>query len=152
MYITPCYTYITRSCYFTSITLCFASAEQTPAVYLGDVTYYSFDEDSQSYSTSDDDTFDDDFTSRPETPEEFYDDGYYTLVFPPPGIEILVLGIVPALFVIPWRGTVCNWGRNKMVANFLMTFLNTFSWIKMYEFRWRFHQSFFLRVQLTRVQ
>ena len=70
------------------LSLCLASSEQTPAAYdvtyLGDVTYYSFDEDSESYSTTDDDTFDDDFTSRPETPEEFYDDGYHTLVLSPP--------------------------------------------------------------------
>ena len=39
-----------------------------------------------------------------------------------------------------------------MVAIFQTTFSNTFSWMKMEEFRLRFHWSLFLRVQLTTVQ
>ena len=42
-----------------------------------------------------------------------------------------------------------HWGRDKMAANFLMTFSNAFSWIKIYEFRLRFHWSLLPRVQLT---
>ena len=36
-----------------------------------------------------------------------------------------------------------------MAAIFRTTFSNTFSWMKMYEFRLRFHLSLFLRIQLT---
>ena len=42
--------------------------------------------------------------------------------------------------------TLTHWGRDKMDAIFQTTFLNAFSWMKMYEFR--FHWSLFLRVQL----
>ena len=42
-----------------------------------------------------------------------------------------------------------HWGRDKMAAIFQTTFSNAFSWIKMYEFRLRFHWSLLLRVQLT---
>ena len=42
-----------------------------------------------------------------------------------------------------------HWGRDKMAANFLTTFSNAFSWMKIYEFRLRFHWSLFPRVQLT---
>ena len=42
-----------------------------------------------------------------------------------------------------------HWGRDKMAAIFQTTFSNPFSWMKMYEFRLRFHWSLFLRVQLT---
>ena len=42
-----------------------------------------------------------------------------------------------------------HWGRDKMAAIFQTTFSNPFSWMKLYEFRLRFHWSLFLRVQLT---
>ena len=42
-----------------------------------------------------------------------------------------------------------HWGWDKMAANFLTTFSNAFSWMKMYEFQLRFHRILFLRVQLT---
>ena len=42
-----------------------------------------------------------------------------------------------------------HWGRDKMAAIFQTTFSNAFSWVKMYEFRLRFHWSLFPRVQLT---
>ena len=42
-----------------------------------------------------------------------------------------------------------HWGRDKMAATFKTMFSNTFSWMKIYEFRLRFHWSFFLMVQLT---
>ena len=40
-------------------------------------------------------------------------------------------------------------GRDKMVAIFQTTFSNSFSWMKMYQFRSKFHWSLFLRVRLT---
>ena len=40
------------------------------------------------------------------------------------------------------------WGPDKIVVISKTTFSNTFSWMKIYEFRLRFHWSLFLRVQL----
>ena len=42
-----------------------------------------------------------------------------------------------------------HWGRDKMAAVSQTTFSYAFSWMKMLEFRFRFHWSLFLRVQLT---
>ena len=42
-----------------------------------------------------------------------------------------------------------HWGRDKMAAIFQTTFSNAFYWMKLYEFRLKFHWSLFLRVQLT---
>ena len=42
-----------------------------------------------------------------------------------------------------------HWGRDKMDAISQTTFSNQFSWMKMYEYRFKFHWSLFLRVQLT---
>ena len=42
-----------------------------------------------------------------------------------------------------------HWGRDKTAANFLTTFSNAFSWMKIYKFRFRFYWSLFPSVQLT---
>ena len=42
-----------------------------------------------------------------------------------------------------------HWGREKMDAISQTTFSNAFSWMKMLEYRLKFHWSLFLRVQLT---
>ena len=42
-----------------------------------------------------------------------------------------------------------HWGRDKMAAVSQTTLSNAFSWMKMLEFRLRFHWNLFLRVQLT---
>ena len=42
-----------------------------------------------------------------------------------------------------------HWGRYKMVAISETAFSNSFSWMKMYWFRLKFHQSLSPRVQLT---
>ena len=42
-----------------------------------------------------------------------------------------------------------HWGRDKMAVVLQTTLSFTSSWMKMLEFRWRFHWSLFLRVQLT---
>ena len=47
------------------------------------------------------------------------------------------------------RNTLTHWGRDKMAAISQTTFSNAFSWMKMYEFRLRFHWSLFLVVQTT---
>ena len=49
----------------------------------------------------------------------------------------------------PGLNVLTHWGRDKIAAIFQTTFSNAFSWIKMYEFRLRFHWSLLLRVQLT---
>ena len=38
-----------------------------------------------------------------------------------------------------------HWGRDKMTAFLQTTYLNAFSWMKMYEFRLKFHRNLFLR-------
>ena len=50
---------------------------------------------------------------------------------------------------IPITYGLTHWGRDKMDAISQTPFSNVFSWIKMYEFRLRFHWSLFPRVQLT---
>ena len=40
-----------------------------------------------------------------------------------------------------------HWDRDKMAATSQTTLSNTFSWMKMLEFRWKFHWSLCLRVQ-----
>ena len=40
-----------------------------------------------------------------------------------------------------------DWGRDKMAAISQMTLSNAFPWLKMLEFRIKFHWSLFLRVQ-----
>ena len=45
--------------------------------------------------------------------------------------------------------TLTHWGRDKMAATFQTTFSSAFSWMKMFEFRLKFHLSLFLRVQFT---
>ena len=47
---------------------------------------------------------------------------------------------------------ITHWGRDKMAAISLTTFSIAFSWMKMFEFRLRFHWSLFPRVQLTILQ
>ena len=46
-------------------------------------------------------------------------------------------------------GDLTHWGRDKMDAISQTTFLYAFSWMKMFEYRLKFHWSLFLRVQLT---
>ena len=45
-----------------------------------------------------------------------------------------------------------HWGRDKMAASSQTTVSIAFSWMKMLEFRFNFHWSLFLRVQLTTSQ
>ena len=42
-----------------------------------------------------------------------------------------------------------HWGRDKMDVISQTTFSSAFSWMKMFEFRLKFHWSLFLRIQLT---
>ena len=42
----------------------------------------------------------------------------------------------------PGANGLTHWGRDKMASNFLTTFSNAFSWMKIYKFRLRFHWSF----------
>ena len=42
-----------------------------------------------------------------------------------------------------------HWGQDKMAAVSQTMFSNAFSWMKMYEFHFKFHWSLFLRLQLT---
>ena len=55
-----------------------------------------------------------------------------------------------SLQTITWYNTLTHWGRDKMAANFLTIFSNTFFLMKIYEFRLRFHRRLSLRFQLTK--
>ena len=46
-------------------------------------------------------------------------------------------------------GVLTHWGWDKIDAISQTTFSSTFSWMKMFEFRLKFHWSLFLRVELT---
>ena len=48
--------------------------------------------------------------------------------------------------------TLTHWGRDKMAAVSQTILSNPFSWMKMLEFRLKFHRSLFLGVQLTIIQ
>ena len=51
-----------------------------------------------------------------------------------------------------WVQGLAHWGQDKMADFSRTTFSDAFSWMKMFEFRLRFHWSLFLRVQLTTSQ
>ena len=59
-----------------------------------------------------------------------------------------IINVYGSLVVI----MLTHWGRDKMTAVSQTTLSNAFSWLKMLEFRLRFHWSLFLRVQLTIIQ
>ena len=48
-----------------------------------------------------------------------------------------------------WQYLLTHWGRDKMAVIFQTTVSNAFYWMKMHEFRLRFHWSLFLRFELT---
>ena len=56
-----------------------------------------------------------------------------------PGVYTQEFGMCP----------LTQWGGDKMAAISQTIFSNALSWIKMFEFRLKFHWSLFLRVQLT---
>ena len=56
---------------------------------------------------------------------------------------VLVSGVCGA-----YKGLI-HWGRDKMGDVFQTTFLNVFSWMKMYWYWLKFHWSLFLGIQLT---
>ena len=45
--------------------------------------------------------------------------------------------------------TLTHWGRDKMDTISQTTFWSAFSWMKMFEFRFKFHWSLFLKVQFN---
>ena len=67
---------------------------------------------------------------------------------------ISVLELLPLYrsnFLSIWRLglPLTHWGRDKMDVISQTTFSSAFSWMKIFEFRLKFHWSLFLRVQLT---
>ena len=71
---------------------------------------------------------------------------YHGMTNPP--ITKKLAGSTPGVQLI----TLTHWGRDNMAAIFQTTFSFTFSWIKMFEFRIRFHWNSFLRVKLAILQ
>ena len=61
--------------------------------------------------------------------------------------EIIICKLLSAIL---FRGhALTHWGRDKMEAISQTTYSNAFSWLRMYEFRLKFHWSLFPRIQLT---
>ena len=56
---------------------------------------------------------------------------------------------VSVLLFLHRKIAITRWDRHKIATIFKMTFSNTFSEMKMYEFRFKFHRSLFLKFQLT---
>ena len=52
------------------------------------------------------------------------------------------------IFRFSFVPVLAHWGRDKMAAISQTTFWNRFSWIRMYEFRFKFHWSLLLGAQL----
>ena len=69
--------------------------------------------------------------------------------FTPCRLNVCVSGAKQASHISGPSSHLTHWGRDKMDAISLTTFSSTFSWMKMFEFRLKFHWSLFLRVQLT---
>ena len=64
----------------------------------------------------------------------------------------LIDSLTAIALIVVWMVWLTHWGRDKMAAVSQTTLSNAFSWMKMLEFRLRFHWSLFLRVQLTIIQ
>ena len=58
-------------------------------------------------------------------------------------------GLVPSDNKPLPESMLTHWGRDKMDAISQTTYSSAFSWMKMFEFRLKFHWRMFLRVQLT---
>ena len=71
-----------------------------------------------------------------------------TFVFPLP-LQLSSLLLAPLHYWLQW---LTRWGRERMTAISQTTFSDAFSWMKIFEFRLKFHWSLFPRVQLTIVQ
>ena len=73
---------------------------------------------------------------------------FIRLTFPrPDSLHFSASGYCQAVYHATRRLT--HWEWDKMAAVFQTTFSNAFSWMKMYEFRLKFHWSLFLGVQLA---
>ena len=76
---------------------------------------------------------------------------YFFILFT---VASLVLGdyhFVQDILIYPRHSTntLTHWGWDKMAATSGMIFSNAFSWMKMYEFWFKFHWSLFPMLQLT---
>ena len=71
--------------------------------------------------------------------------------FPPPIVNLQRLPLSDMLRTCAFGAghPLTHWGRDKMAAISQTTLSNPFSWMKMFEFRLKFHWSWFPRVQLT---
>ena len=66
-----------------------------------------------------------------------------------PRLWELTWGWSTTRFYLPVPDRVTHWDRGKIAAISQTTFSNVFSWMKMYEFRFRFLKNMFLRFELT---
>ena len=66
--------------------------------------------------------------------------------------QIVVWHTVNVTVSIDWYADLTHWGQEKMTEIFQLSYLNTFTWTKVYQFRLRFCWSLFLRFELTTFQ
>ena len=71
----------------------------------------------------------------------------YILIINSPVLDQPYNGKLPPKLVV-----LTHWGRDKMATVSRTTLSNVFSWMKILEFRLRFHWSLFLNVQLAIIQ
>ena len=95
----------------------------------------------------------------------------YSLTFVPGSLKDYMTSLLPVIVwhqtsdnwnddnAVHWRiyasssfTELTHWGRDKMAAVSQTTLSSSFSWMKMLEFRLRFHWTLFLRVQLPIIQ
>ena len=82
---------------------------------------------------------------------------WFTLLLPPLGVLYYVIQVSSRIchpvghYWVYYLDAISltHWGRGKMAAIIQTTFSTAFCWLKMYEFRLRFHWKLFPRVQLT---
>ena len=65
------------------------------------------------------------------------------------GVVVFSKVVAMAIHIGESFNLLTHWGRDKMDAISQTTFWSAFSWMKMFEFRLKFHGSLFLRVQMT---
>ena len=63
--------------------------------------------------------------------------------------EWIIIYFNDGLLAVRTQQTSTHWGRDETATISQTTFSNAFSWMKMYEFRFRIHWSLFLKLKLT---
>ena len=84
----------------------------------------------------------------------FYEPRHLPWPFPFRDTDVKMFDVyyqLPVMMLLYWC-LLTHWGRDKIAAVSQTTLSNAFSWMKMLEFRLRFHWNLFLRMQSTIIQ